>query len=73
MPWSRAMRAISACSALPLGTGLGKSRREDDDAADAALRAARDRIENAGARDREHGAIDAVRQRRRGRSRTAAR
>ncbi len=47
---------------LPFGTGLGKSRRIDDDPADAALGATGDRIEDAGARDRERRAIDALRQ-----------
>ena len=44
---------------LAFGAGFGKAGREDDDAADAACRAAFDRIENAGAGDREHRAIDA--------------
>ena len=45
-----------------LGTGLGEARGVDDDAADAARGAGLDRLEDTGARNRQHGAVDAHRQ-----------
>ena len=41
---------------------LGEAGRKDDDGADAARRATLDRVEDAGARDRQHRAIHALRQ-----------